>query len=284
MRRGARVAHQERRADALLVGARLAHPPMLPEREAVVGHEDDDGVLQGAADLERIDHRDHQIVHRQERLEGPPVGRPELRAALRVHWGEGLNPRRLVGHVLLTQARGVGDRKPGQRPGIPGGLRPRTVRRRGGHLQEERTSRGSRADERDRGGRIDVGRVVVRTVAPVVGEPLVDQDVPVVRRRLVPLPLHQPPIPPCRDVRARAEGIAVHVLADQARVVPGGMQPGGDGRGLVEVLAVVVGPDPGVVRVPPGEDRGPGRAAERGVQERVRERDPVIRRVLHHRL
>ena len=60
-----RVAHQERRADALLVGEPpLRAQPVLAEEVAVVADEDDEGAVERPAPLERAQQHADALVHR----------------------------------------------------------------------------------------------------------------------------------------------------------------------------------------------------------------------------
>src|SRR5215211_3103146 len=93
-----------------------------------------------------------------------------------------------------------------------------------------------------------------------------------------------PFVPPCRNVVTSDVAVAVEVLAEQGRLVTCVVEPGGE-RGslssqLVEGLVTThrgsVAPDQVVVRVLPGQDRGPGWAAERVGDEGVIEGQALV--------
>src|SRR5688572_16824088 len=67
------IAHEEGRADALLVGETALGPePVLTEEVPVVAEEDDDRVVERAGSLQRIEERADALVHRRHHARPEP--------------------------------------------------------------------------------------------------------------------------------------------------------------------------------------------------------------------
>ncbi len=144
----------------------------------------------------------------------------------------------------------------------------------------------------DRLGRVDVGLVVAR------GRPVVDELAVLVQRVVVEavrarVDGAEPLVPARRNLRRPLPPVAVQVLADVHRVVPGELQPGGQRvrvrrrELLVATLRQRVPHHGVVVAVLPGEERRSRGAAERERDVVVGERRALLRaehgvHVRHH--
>ena len=105
-RREAGIAHDLHDADAGFVGGALVHHAVLAVEDAVVAHEDDDGVVQFAALLEQFVEPAHAVVHGEERA---PVGAGHGLEIL-----DGLG--RVVGELLAPVEERAVDAVPGVEP------------------------------------------------------------------------------------------------------------------------------------------------------------------------
>ena len=269
-----RRSDRERRADARVVGTALADPAMLPERPAVVRHEDDDGATELAACPHLVDDPPERVVEREQRLgfAAPPA--PQLHREPIVDRPEIAHPRGRATDRVDRASRRRRDVDAGEAALIPTGGDPRSVWRAGREVEEVRSVARLRSHEVDRVLAEPIGRVAAGVVAHEQRHALVDQVVALVRRSLVGVALGDPPVPPARDMGAACPRVLVQVLADQRGLVARVVEPGGKGVGFVEVDAVTVAFDAGVVRVPTGQDRRARRAAERRTEERSREPQP----------
>ena len=184
-RRDARPAHLERHPDRLLVDVPLdPEDPVLAVEEAVVGGEDDQGVVELAVGAQRVDDLLDALVHREQRLERAAVAcaacpRSESRSRrgwLRIAAGLSETSASLklggLGSGSESNAwawRGAGFAAPPQSDGGFGfGSGPADVRRRVGEPEEERLRlRRAAVDEADRlpGQHVllEVGRVAGRS-------------------------------------------------------------------------------------------------------------------------
>jgi hypothetical protein len=151
------------------------------------------------------------------------------------------------------------------------------VRRRGRDPEEERlTARRALADETHGLPRDHVRLVVARSLAVVAqAAVLVEREAEVVVGAGVDAAV--PVVPADRDLARVALAVLVEVLADQGGVVARTLQPDRQrlalvAEGVVAPVREVVPRHSVVVRVLPGEERGPRRAAERVVHVAVRER------------
>src|SRR5919112_545337 len=210
--------HKERHTSGLLVGAVLCRlGAVLAPEPAVVGGEEDVGVLQLPGRLELLHERAHHLIHRQHRLQALAVVIVDL-GDLFVGEAFGLlSPGGLVGDVLLVE---------GGRPGSlllsEGSLV--TLRRgrgavwgRRSYIGEERlVLRGRSPDEVGRFFGEDVGEEVL-FLAAVGGYLAVLVYVVVVELLLIQLAV--PLVPAGRDVGRITGGIAIQVLAEEGSLV-----------------------------------------------------------------
>ncbi len=278
---------------------------MLAVEVAVVGGVDEQGVVEVALGLQRVDHLLDTIVDRQQRLELAAVTPLDGGDLTLVERRQATHSGRLVGDVGLVEVGGGRQRLGGEgvrvarrwlrRPVAVGGwvgvrVRAGDVRRRVGEPEKERTRlRRPAVEEVDRLPGQHVLLEVTRSMA-VAG-----QDAVVVQGVVVDLLVvwrHHVPLRPARRLQ-RLVPVLVQVLADHRRVVTGALQPYGQVVARVERFEAVeaaggpeVGPHPVVVRVLPGEEGGTRGAAERVVDETVGEGHPLIADqrvdVLHH--
>src|SRR5918997_2143031 len=228
-----RSSDEERHAGTLLVRAVLpgAYAVLAPE-PAVVGGEEDVGIVQLPGRLELLDQSPSHLIHRQHRLQALAVVIVNL-GDLFVGEAFGLlSPGGLVGDVLLVE---------GGRPGsllLSEGSLVALCRDRGavggggGHVGEERLIlRGRPPHEVGRFFGEDVGEEILGLAA--VGDYLTVL-VYVVVVELLTVQLAVPLVPTGRDVaRTHVARITVEVLAEEGGLVAALRQSDGDGVFLV---------------------------------------------------
>ena len=204
------------------------------------------------------------------------------------------NGERLVGDVRLVEGGSPWHRLGGEAVPVPGRgnrrceirrvvrlARPARVRREVRDGEEERLrARGEPLHGVDRLRRVHVGLVVA-------GRSAVANELAVLVQRVVVELIRarvdgaEPLVPARRNLRRPLPSVAVQVLADVHRVVPGQLQPGGQrvrvrGRELLVAALRQRVPHHGVVvAVLPGEEGGARGAAERERDVVVGERRPL---------
>jgi hypothetical protein len=242
---------------------------VLGPEPAVVRGKDGQGVVQLPLRLQAAEHRFHHLVDRHE---GAQLALPLL---LRACHREAVVPQEgrfvglLGGGVVVGHPRRHGPVGDGG-VGVAGGRGERAVGRLGGQVQEPgpgvvglevvEVGQGALGDEV--GGVGDVVRPHPEVVA--VGVLHVEEGVVVAAVGVGEMvEVGQRPLPVEEE------------LPGQGGVVAGVVEPALHGGVLVEVAGVLVGVDPVVVLVAPGEGGGAGRAAQRGVGEAGGERRPA---------
>ncbi len=255
---------------------------MLTLLPAVVGGEEDVGVLELASGFELLDQRGHHLVDGQHRLQTLPVIVVYVRGLL---FGDALGAAdrgRLVGDVFLVVGRGAGNLLLGERPLVALGGGGGSVGSGGGHVREEGLVLWSRSPNEVGGlSGEDVGKEVPFLAA--VGyffAILVDAIVV----ELLPIQLAVPLVPARRDVGRVAAGVPVEILAEEGSLVTLLLQADGDGVLLVPLLdellkapgRVVVAYHVVVVVVEAGEDGCPRGAAHRVAHEGLLEREALF--------
>src|SRR5918997_1919236 len=262
--------HKERHTSGLLVGAILCRlDAVLAPEPAVVGGEEDVGVLQLPGRLELLHERAHHLIHRQHRLQALAVvivyvGSFFLRAGLSLSYRRGVVGGGLLveggrpGSLLLSEGSLVALR--GSRGAVWG---------RRSYIGEERlVLRGRSPDEVSRFFGEDVGEEVLFLAA--VGDYLAVLVDPVVVE-LLSVQLAVPLIPTGRDVGRITGWIAVEVLAEEGGLVATLLQACSDRILLQPLVAKLLeAPIGGLVAlyaagvgVEAGEDGGPRGAAQR---------------------
>ena len=237
------IAHQQRHFATFLIGTELAGDAVRPPREAVVGSEDDQRVVQHPLGLQGIDDLADAVIDGQQgalRLDTlvQPVG-----ARCGAEQGLAAHRPRLVGDVRLVVVRPVLVGRGEDRGRSIAHCRSSVgVRVLVADEQEERPIRP--LDETDRRGRVLV----------------------VVARRL----LHGVEVV---KPRHRLRGASQH-LADASGVVAGGVEPGRQGVRLLQPLALLVAAHAVVVGVLAGEQCSPRGATDAMIDDRVAEVDP----------
>src|SRR5918997_4978533 len=158
-----RSSDEERHAGTLLVRAVLPGAyAVLASEPAVVGGEEDVGVLQLPGRLELLDQSPYHLVHRQHGFQSLLVAGVEPGSLLLREGFGPLYPGRLVGDVLLVEGRGTGRLLAGKGALVTLCRGRGTVRRRRCDVREEGPILRCRPpDEVGRVSGEDVGDVVL---------------------------------------------------------------------------------------------------------------------------
>ena len=257
--------------------ATLPSDPVLAEREPVVGEEQDHRVLQLAARL--------GAARRSARSASSTPS--SVSASCR---RSSMNPARSTASTCRSFRTHAGlseTLRSTRRSATSGAEHPRTRRRGGSAGSTEDAARSSRstgrtadrsarsAGSRRRGRRTGRWRTwraqsLVCMATPWSTNPKFEYVVIAAVLRLTTQRSH-----PGGMYGPAPERVSVEVLADQPGEVAGPVEPRGDRLRLVEPRAVVVRPDVRVPAVPAGQDRRARRTAERCLDERVREPQPM---------
>ena len=257
---------------------------MLTEGEPVVGEEEDHGPVQVTVRGQLADDALHGIVDAEEGLRLATAILDEARSPPGVDRPELPHPCGFVGEVALVEARGRREWRTREGAHMPGRRRPRRMRRARREVEEEGPLGRGRPEEIHGTVGEQVGGVRGGRVARLHRHGLVDEPEVRVRRVGGRIAFDDPAVPPGRDERPAVERVQVEVLPDQTGEVAGLVQPCGDRLRVVEALTVIVRRD---VRVPAElarKDRRARGTAQRRLDERLREPQPVAVAVADLRL